>query len=296
MIYATPGSTFEADSSGAATGLVGTIGVRILHPAAGTTFLARTTAGITEQPAGSGIYFVSLTAPDDAGTYSIVWDDGSAYAPEELVVTYTLPSSVPTGPNLCTLADVRTELELGVTETGRDTKITDLLSRADKAIIKWCGREFLDAGTLTRRFAYYGGGRLNLAPYDLRSATSITIDTDTTSITTLIESTDYYLEPLPADDGVYTHLLLNGFEPADSARDTRREITIVGDWGFPTVPEDVNRAAVITIAGWLDKAVSEYGNNADGDARQLSPGVGAGYHLPSGAKMLLSDYRRRGIA
>lgn len=202
--------------------------------------------------------------------------------------------------DLCTLNDVRAELEMGTTETGRDAKITGLLPDATKVITKWCRREFINAfpgaDSTPRKFAYYGGTRLSLAPYDLQSASVVQMDTDTSAIT-LAVTTDYYLEPLPALDGVYTHLLFTSLEPASiGGRDTRREISITGVWGFASVPADVKRAAVLTIAGWLDKAVSEYGNNADGEARQIAPGVGSGYQLPSGVKMLLGDYRRRGVA
>lgn len=90
MIYITPGNTFEATLSGAPTGLTGTLGVRILNNAGGTT-LARTTAGIAEFPAGSGFYTVTLTAPTTTGQYSIFWDTGSVgpttTASEDLVVT-----------------------------------------------------------------------------------------------------------------------------------------------------------------------------------------------------------------
>jgi hypothetical protein len=46
MIYALPGASFEATLTGAPTGLTGTIGVRILDNAGGTS-LARQTTGIS---------------------------------------------------------------------------------------------------------------------------------------------------------------------------------------------------------------------------------------------------------
>jgi hypothetical protein len=73
VIYAAPGASFEATLTGAPTGLAGTLGVRILDNAGGTT-TARATAGIAEFPAGSGFYTVTLTAPTTAGQYSVFWD------------------------------------------------------------------------------------------------------------------------------------------------------------------------------------------------------------------------------
>lgn len=202
--------------------------------------------------------------------------------------------------DLCALDDVRTELEMGVTETGRNAKITALLPVATRVITRWCRREFINAfpaaDATPRKFAYYGGSRLSLFPYDLQSASVVQMDTDTSAVT-LAVTTDYYLEPLPALDGVYTHLLFTSLEPASvGGRDTRREVSITGVWGFATIPEDVKRAAVLSICGWLDKPVNEYGNNADGEARQATPAVGAGYQLSLGVKSILSDYRRRGVA
>ena len=68
-IYASPSATIEAALQGAATGLVGTLGVRIIDTPSGATFLARTTTGIVENVAGSGIYIwsaASIVADGDA--------------------------------------------------------------------------------------------------------------------------------------------------------------------------------------------------------------------------------------
>lgn len=90
MIYARPSATFVAEFDGAPTGLAGTIGVQIVSRPAGVVALARTTAGIAETPAGSGLYTVALTAPTTLGDYDVLWDTGGAtprYAREPLEVT-----------------------------------------------------------------------------------------------------------------------------------------------------------------------------------------------------------------
>lgn len=96
MIYAAPGATTEIVADNFATGLAGTIGYRV-RTSAGADSIARTTVGIVEDIAGSGIYRANITAPATAGQYTIVWDDGAGspkYATEELVVTYTAPGVV----------------------------------------------------------------------------------------------------------------------------------------------------------------------------------------------------------
>lgn len=94
MIYAAPSATFAATVADAATGLVGTIGVRIEN-SDGTNHTPRTVAGVVEVEAGSGTYVkADLVAPAVAGTYIVLWDTGGAdpdFASEELVVTTSVP-------------------------------------------------------------------------------------------------------------------------------------------------------------------------------------------------------------
>ncbi len=59
---------------GSASGLVGTVAVTILA-ADGSTYAARTTTGITEPVAGSGVYAVA--DPDPDLTLTFVWDEGA---------------------------------------------------------------------------------------------------------------------------------------------------------------------------------------------------------------------------
>lgn len=104
-IYATPGNAFPVSAQAGSSGLVGTIGVRIRNPATSTDVMARTTAGITEQPAGSSLYFATPTAPT-LGSYSVIWDDGAGtFNSEDLVVTATPPERLqPDGPFETSLA------------------------------------------------------------------------------------------------------------------------------------------------------------------------------------------------
>ena len=70
-MYVNPSTSFEATAE-FATGLTGTLGVRITDNEGNTT-TPRATAGITEYPAGSGLYAVTLTSPGTAGQYSLAW-------------------------------------------------------------------------------------------------------------------------------------------------------------------------------------------------------------------------------
>lgn len=72
------------------TGLVGTVGYTVLSTA-GATYTSRTTAGVTEWLAGTGIYKATLTL-DDTWEGIIVWDTGGV-TPIYAVETFELPSS-----------------------------------------------------------------------------------------------------------------------------------------------------------------------------------------------------------
>ena len=99
-IYAIPSTSFQAVLTGAPTGLAGTLGVQVLLASSGATSIARTTSGISEKPAGSGIYVATLTAPSAIGEYIVVWDTGtvtpSTTTSEELFVTGTPPTPTTT--------------------------------------------------------------------------------------------------------------------------------------------------------------------------------------------------------
>lgn len=87
-IYAHINETFEATADGAPSGLVGTIGVQITDGA--VVVSPRTTSGIVELPANSGVYVATLTAPSDAGDYDVVFDTGGespVFASEDLIVS-----------------------------------------------------------------------------------------------------------------------------------------------------------------------------------------------------------------
>lgn len=73
----------RAITEGWATGLVGTIGVQLLSKT-GSLLLSRTTAGITEEPVGSGRYVKTVTVEPTDYPVEHVWDDGTEYASEFL--------------------------------------------------------------------------------------------------------------------------------------------------------------------------------------------------------------------
>jgi hypothetical protein len=94
-IYKLPGVLFTSELVSAPTGLVGTLGVRVIKKLDGEEVQPRHTTGIVEDPVGSGLYVATLTSPTVKGDYTIFWDAGEVNplttAADDLVVTTNLP-------------------------------------------------------------------------------------------------------------------------------------------------------------------------------------------------------------
>jgi hypothetical protein len=144
MIYTRPGDAIEPTLEGAPAGLEGTIGVRIIDAPTDAELVARTTVGIVERPAGSGIYTATLTAPADAGSYLVVWDTGGAaptFAAEELVVTAAgAPAMAPAGPYLASREQLerylRTAPAVGRQAVLDGELLDDVLAAASSRIVQ----------------------------------------------------------------------------------------------------------------------------------------------------------------
>lgn len=164
--------------------------------------------------------------------------------------------------DLCTLTEVRAFLQKQTPDTGQDTIINSLISRASLAIMRYADREFapVDAGPTARKFEWHPAAPLlDLAPYDLRSATLIRLDSDQTTPTTLTTD-DYRLWPRPNRDGTYQAIRLRPYHIASPSWQFPdvREIEVTGSWGFAAIPEDVKHVAITTVAIWLRRDVSAF--------------------------------------
>jgi hypothetical protein len=98
-------TSYTAVAQGFDTGLTGTIAVRVLDNQ-GNTSVTRTTSGIIERPAGSGIYLATLTTPPDVGLYTVVWDDGNVFAADSLKIGEAAAVPIPPTVGTLTLAAV----------------------------------------------------------------------------------------------------------------------------------------------------------------------------------------------
>lgn len=81
MLTVNPGQTTTLTAAGLPTGVP--VGFQVLKAVAGTIAIGRTTTGVFERPAGSGIYVITFVAPAEGDLYLVVMDwTGGVLAPE----------------------------------------------------------------------------------------------------------------------------------------------------------------------------------------------------------------------
>lgn len=198
--------------------------------------------------------------------------------------------------DLVTLAEVKTALE--ITDSSRDTLIAQLITQASSACINEAGREFAPAtASATRRFRV-DSFTVNLCPYDLRSVTTVVLNPEGTSPSTLAATTDYQLLPIGAPSGTFTSLAISKVLAAMWSSQTSfffgyALLDISGAWGFASVPDDVKRAAIITVGSWLRKDVTALLAQTEfGIGEGLAPSFPTTLEIPNNAKALLAPFYR----
>jgi hypothetical protein len=204
---------------------------------------------------------------------------------------------------LTTLTEVRATLELPANDTKRDLRIQQEITAASQAIMRYCDREFAPASTaITRRFRLQiAMPRIvaNFGLFDLRSASAVVMNAESGAPTTLTAETDYILNPALPSTGTYKNLTISRFRTVSAyaqhwTRYDEAYLDITGNWGFATVPNDVNRACRLTVAAWIDSAISGYGaqdSMIDANPRVIGGGYESAYGLPLGACRMLKSYR-----
>lgn len=171
--------------------------------------------------------------------------------------------------DLCTLADVKALMQKsGANAATQDALISSLITRASVKIMRDYGREFVPGGVnseayaaATRTFEYAWGDQypgeafVDLHPYDLAKAQPIALvvqaDTDQPNPVTL--STDEWrLWPQPCPEGVYKAIKVLPLNMSIGLIGWRkRQITITGNWGFPSIPFEVTQACAETVIQWI---------------------------------------------
>lgn len=320
-LYVAPSTNFQASLSNAPTGLVGTIGVRILD-GDGDTVTARSTAGIAESPAGSGLYFVTLTSPALLGPYTILWDNGvvgpSTTATDALYVTYDGLPPTPPSSGLLTLADYKLAAGIPGSDVRKDDQITQLIAAASLAVRNYTERDFgVAAVTETRLYDYDGSGFIDVDDASVITDVEFVVPNSTNLV---VDADAWYAGPTRRDDApVFYYIVLPtsagfagspemGFErnldvyvAEGRWRAWSRTAAVTGTWGWPTVPEDVKLATIWTIKEWLATFTTSGGEGLTSEAIEnysrswgsRSTGqTAAAMAIPNRARDLLAQYTK----
>jgi uncharacterized phiE125 gp8 family phage protein len=199
--------------------------------------------------------------------------------------------------DLTTLAAVQEHRQkLDTTNTTQDAIIASLITTASSMITNYTQREFIGYGGATstpsaRTYRYEGRGVLPLGQDDAQTVTQVRIDTDTDDPTTL-EDTQYKLSPTRRRDGVITALHLINLPVAQRTVQgwpIYREVEVTGTWGWPEVPDQVERACILLVMDLLSRTSSWRGGDED-----LMPSPG-GVAMPLHVRTMLAPYRRRAL-
>jgi hypothetical protein len=202
--------------------------------------------------------------------------------------------------DLCSLAEVRAFLELPASDTSRDALITSTITPISDAIARYTQREFVPTASATRTFALdIGQLKVDLAPYDLRTASTVRLHPEAASPITLTATSQYQLQPINSQFGVYTSLrLANNIANIWQSESARwfgyAQVSVAGAWGFATVPTEVKQAAIIAVASAIrrDVAALDLGELLVDEPRQMGPDRPVNYALPAASLRMLSPYKR----
>ena len=184
----------------------------------------------------------------------------------------------------CTAAELRNELGIG--DTGDDLKIATAITAASREIDGHCGRSFWQDTTVAiREFFAASTSCVDLLDQpgeqparEISTVTGLIVKTDTagdgTFATTLTINTDFLLYPrnAAADGWPFSELYaINGGLPGSS--NGRAGVQITAKFGFPSVPEDVEKACLIQAAQLFKAKDAAFGVASFGDAGALRVGT-----------------------
>lgn len=289
-----PSITDTITSGGVAVDLTSSTVQFKMRPVGSSTVKVNQPATVVSAPAGTVRYDWQAADVDTEGFFLVWWEvttSGKVQEKQEAVIEFR--AHAPTAGMLVELAEVRQGMELRAADTKPDDDIRRLIPVASKAIMKWTDREFAPATASATRRVRVTTRLVDLAPFDLRSVVSLTLDPASTG-PVVLQSTDYALLPVNAPDGVYTQIRLSDYfaiEQGSWLTFGFNELDVNGAWGFATVPVDVKEAAIIAIRSWLRRDTAQYAN-VDPELRLLQPEPFGTYKLPPASKAMLDSYRR----
>ncbi|MGH3429788.1 MAG: hypothetical protein ACRD3Q_12440 [Terriglobales bacterium] len=273
-----------------------------MRAADSSTLAVSAAATIVNTAAGTVRYDWNSGDTDATGYYVFWWTVALANGDDQDTPETDLQiaaHAVPAANALCTVTDVHVAMEIPQTDTTLDPIITEYINEASAAIIKATRREFAPVTTSSARtFRVSNRGRIDFTAFgmDLQSATQVMLHPEEAMY--VVGATDYELRPLNNPEGVYSSLTISPWIPLVSLRQLKfghAWCEITGTWGWPSVPEPVKRAAVVTVRTWLRRDAQKMAGSIGGQyytGQELTPDTYTTYALPAAARKLLLPYRR----
>lgn len=146
--------------------------------------------------------------------------------------------------------------------------IRALILAASQVCEVYTSHRFAPETAVSKDFSYGGDMVLDLSPFDLRTATSVSIDTDISGF--LLDPTMYRFEPRNRPYGIYTHMETDPNPIGGIGRSVNfwgggsgslsqlggwyqfgRQVTILGDWGWTTIPEPIKQGVKVLVTRWF---------------------------------------------
>lgn len=238
------GETVTVDLTNAPTGIASALSVNVVAPDGET--IVWTTTGVTD--AGGGLYTQEIPVTwtitghqvtDGTITYLVQWTDGATSAVDTLNVTP--PTTIVSG-DLCSLAQVKLDPTLTAIGTGLDNLITGLITQVSREIQVRIGRWIVAEAAATRTYEVGEFARtLRVPTHDLKTSPS-NVDVTVDGVTT---ATGVTVTTLPVDrvngDPITGLKFPQGVLTWDS------QVVVTGDWGWPTIPSDIQHATIETV-------------------------------------------------
>lgn len=232
--------------------------------------------------------FTTTLATLAAGWYSIQWRTAAGSSFDGDAVYFPAAS---TSIDLCTLAYARTHAQIPATETEQDDVIADLITSWSRFLISRYAEFAPPVSAVARTYSFDARDRLApfSAPWNLRSATAVTIDSGLDTQQVLVSS-QWRLALYDSISSSYLGIELDRYVLATSTWSTRT-LTVTGNWGYASIPEDVQelcaRAVTMTLRGEVQAFGSALQPNSIGD------GVNEPNALPPGLRGLVLPHTRR---
>ncbi|MBM4418811.1 MAG: hypothetical protein FJ033_10935 [Chloroflexi bacterium] len=288
-------------SAGVAVDLTG-MTVAFKMRAIGSSVL-KVNAAATIDVAASGQVSYSWASADvdTAGLYLAWWEvtsSGKVQSINETIIE--IRAHAPATATLAELAEVRLALETDESDLAMDARILRALEVASELIPAEIERELVAVTDATRSRGIQGPW-VDLCPWDLRTATTVTLDPGGDN-RLLIAGQDYQLLPVGGSKigGTYTDLMLSDYIVLDANSTFSKfgevDLSIQGDWGFAAVPKVAREAAIACVRSWIRRSAPTSGYADPGFDRWPAPTAESTYAIPLSAKSLLRPlYRNIGV-